>query len=71
MHWTPVHLDVVVPDTDHALERAVAAGATRESEIETDEHGSWVACADPFGHGFCLIRPRMTDGVAIVRDGDA
>jgi len=57
-HWTPVHLDVVVPDIERALERAVEAGATLESEIETDEHGSWVSCADPFGHGFCFICPR-------------
>ena len=29
-HWTPVHLDFVVPDIDAAVERALAAGATLE-----------------------------------------
>lgn len=57
-HWTPVHLDFRVTDIRVALERAIAAGAVAESEIQTDEHGSWVTCADPFGNGFCFIEPR-------------
>src|SRR5690606_5973440 len=31
-HWTPVHLDFVVPDLLEAERQAVAAGAKRESE---------------------------------------
>jgi predicted enzyme related to lactoylglutathione lyase len=54
-HWTPVHLDFVVPDIDAALHRAVAAGARLEGDIRTDAWGRLAVLADPFGHGFCLI----------------
>jgi lactoylglutathione lyase len=54
-HWTPVHLDVVVDDLEGALGRAVAAGATVETEIRVEPWGKIVQLADPFGHGFCLI----------------
>lgn len=54
-HWTPVHLDFHVDDLKAALERAVAAGATREQFFDDPEHGSAAFCADPFGHGFCLL----------------
>ena len=57
-HWTPVHLDFRVTDIRAALQRALEAGAVAESEIQTDEHGSWVTCADPFGNGFCFIQPK-------------
>jgi len=54
-HWTPVHVDFVVDDIDAAVERALAAGAKRESE-RIDWRGSkCVTFSDPFGHGFCLI----------------
>ena len=54
-HWTPVHVDFVVDDIDAAVARALAAGATRESE-RIDWRGSkCVTFSDPFGHGFCLI----------------
>jgi catechol 2,3-dioxygenase-like lactoylglutathione lyase family enzyme len=55
-HWTPVHLDVVVPDIAAALARAEAAGARRESDVQVNAWGSIAAFADPFGHGFCLIQ---------------
>lgn len=55
-HWTPVHLDFVVPDLDEALRRAVAAGATLEGEARTHKWGRIAVLADPFGHGFCLIQ---------------
>jgi predicted enzyme related to lactoylglutathione lyase len=55
-HWTPVHLDIVVPEIKVALERAVAAGATLEGEITTHKWGHIALMADPFGHGFCLIQ---------------
>ena len=54
-HWTPVHLDVVVPDIEAALARAERAGAAREGEIQTHRWGRIATLADPFGHGFCLI----------------
>jgi predicted enzyme related to lactoylglutathione lyase len=54
-HWTPVHLDVVVDRIDHALTRAVAAGAQAETEIRVESWGKIVTLADPFGHGLCLI----------------
>ena len=55
-HWTPVHLDLAVPDLDAALARAVAAGAVPEVEIREHTWGRIVALADPFGHGFCLLQ---------------
>ena len=55
-HWTPVHLDFVVPDMDAAVARAVAAGATRESGVERHAYGRLVLMADPFGNGFCLLQ---------------
>lgn len=55
-HWTPVHLDLAVPDLDAALARAVAAGALLEGEPRHAAWGSIVQVADPFGHGICLIQ---------------
>jgi predicted enzyme related to lactoylglutathione lyase len=55
-HWTPVHLDFVVPDISVALTRARGAGATLEGEIRTYKWGHIAIMADPFGHGFCLIQ---------------
>ena len=55
-HWTPVHLDFAVDDVVAAFARAVAAGATAESEVETHDWGSIAYVADPFGHGVCLIQ---------------
>jgi len=54
-HWTPVHLDFVVPKIEPAVERARNAGARLEGEVRTDKWGRIAAMADPFGHGFCLI----------------
>ena len=54
-HWTPVHLDFVVPDIEAAVRQAVAAGATVEDEIDTHTWGRIAHMADPFGHGICLI----------------
>jgi len=55
-HWTPVHLDFVVPDLDQSVARAKSAGATVESEIETHAWGRIALLADPFGNGFCLLQ---------------
>jgi predicted enzyme related to lactoylglutathione lyase len=54
-HWTPVHLDVVVPDIEAALARAEAAGALVEQPVRSAAWGRLAVLADPFGHGFCLI----------------
>ena len=54
-HWTPVHLDVVVPDLAAAVARAIAAGATEESPAAGHSWGKIAMLADPFGHGFCLV----------------
>jgi predicted enzyme related to lactoylglutathione lyase len=55
-HWTPVHLDFVVPDIQAASERARAAGAIPEGPMRTESWGHIAMFADPFGHGFCLIQ---------------
>ena len=55
-HWTPVHLDFVVPDIEPALQRAVSAGARLEKPIQTSKWGRLALLADPFGHGFCLVQ---------------
>ena len=57
-HWTPVHLDVVVPDLDAALAQAVAAGAAVEPPPRDATYGRIAILADPFGHGLCLIEFR-------------
>jgi predicted enzyme related to lactoylglutathione lyase len=54
-HWTPMHLDFVVPQIDPILARATMAGARLEGEVETHVWGRIAVLADPFGHGFCLI----------------
>ena len=55
-HWTPVHLDFVVPELDTAVRRALDAGATIEGDIETHRWGRIAHLADPFGHGICFIQ---------------
>lgn len=54
-HWTPVHLDCVVPDLDAALRRAQAAGATLDKDVQKRKWGRLAVLADPFGNGFCLL----------------
>jgi predicted enzyme related to lactoylglutathione lyase len=54
-HWTPVHLDFIVPGIEPAVARARRAGAQIEGEIRTHKWGRIAVMADPFGHGFCLI----------------
>jgi predicted enzyme related to lactoylglutathione lyase len=62
-HWTPVHVDFVVDDIDAAVERALAAGAKRESACVEWRGSKCVTFSDPFGHGFCLIEfPPGGDG---------
>jgi catechol 2,3-dioxygenase-like lactoylglutathione lyase family enzyme len=54
-HWTPVHLDFVVPDIRAAVARALAAGATLERDVTGHAYGKLALLADPFGNGFCLL----------------
>lgn len=54
-HWTPVHLDFIVPDLDAAVARLVGLGATLDRPIQTAEYGRMANMADPFGNGFDLI----------------
>ncbi len=54
-HWTPVHIDFVVDDLEAATRRALAAGATQESECVSWRGSECITFSDPFGHGFCLI----------------
>ena len=55
-HWTPLHLDFVVPDVDAAVERAVEAGARVDEPATNRSWGRIAILADPFGHGFCLLQ---------------
>jgi predicted enzyme related to lactoylglutathione lyase len=55
-HWTPVHLDFEVEDVEATVERALAAGAKLEGEIQTLPWGRIAMMSDPFGHGFCVLQ---------------
>jgi len=55
-HWTPLHMDFVVPDLDAALTRALAAGAVLEATPSQHAYGRLALLHDPFGHGFCLLQ---------------
>ncbi len=54
-HWTPIHLDIIVPDIEAAVEKAVSAGAQLEKPVTVYEWGKHALMVDPFGHGFCFI----------------
>ena len=64
-HWTPVHLDFIVPDLDQAVNRALKAGASLDREVQSREYGRIANMADPFGNGFDLIE-FSTDGYAVL-----
>ncbi len=55
-HWTPVHIDLAVPDIERAVAKATAAGAVLEAPVTTTAWGKLALMADPFGHGFCLLQ---------------
>jgi catechol 2,3-dioxygenase-like lactoylglutathione lyase family enzyme len=57
-HWTPVHVDLVVPDLEPALRRALEAGAVLERPVVERSWGRMANLADPFGHGLCLVEFR-------------
>jgi predicted enzyme related to lactoylglutathione lyase len=55
-HWTPVHLDFEVNDVEAAVQRALAAGAKLEGDVQTFPWGRIAMMSDPFGHGFCILQ---------------
>lgn len=65
-HWTPVHLDLAVDDLEAAINRAVLAGARKESDITSHAWGRMCLLADPFGHGVCLLD--LTPGYDAIAD---
>ena len=67
-HWTPVHLDFVVPHLEPAIDAALAAGALLEVPAAEHPWGRIARFADPFGHGFCLIEFSSRGYDAIVID---
>ena len=67
-HWSPIHPDFVVEDIEHATEKVIRAGATRESETCTAPYGKLAMFADPFGHGFCLIEFNALGYDALIPD---
>ena len=57
-HWTPVHLDFVVPDLDAAVRQALGAGAKLDQDPAAREWGRIAILSDPFGNGLCLLEMR-------------
>ena len=54
-HWTPVHLDLHVPDRDVVLARVRAEGGAIEREFRTRGPMPVAFCSGSFGNGFCVI----------------
>lgn len=54
-HWTPVHVDFRVQDFEATLKRALVAGAKAEQVHRVPGYPPVAFCADPFGHGFCIV----------------
>ncbi|HEY0094307.1 MAG TPA: VOC family protein, partial [Archangium sp.] len=50
--------DFTVTDLEAAVQRARAAGATLERDIQEQKWGRMANLADPFGNGFCLLEFR-------------
>jgi predicted enzyme related to lactoylglutathione lyase len=57
-HWTPVHVDIHVPDLDAVLEKVKSAGGAVEMEFTNQGPMPVGFCSDPFGNGFCVIEER-------------
>ena len=53
-HWTPVHLDFVVPELEAAIDRSQRAGA--RGGIQVFAWGRMALMSDPFGNGFCFVQ---------------
>ncbi len=50
-----IHLDFATWDIPGEMERVIGLGGSVLGEIQGDEAGQFVVCADPEGHEFCLI----------------
>lgn len=57
-HWTPVHLDIEVEDVDATVAAVERLGGRFETRHGAPGWREVAFCADPFGHGFCLLGPR-------------
>jgi predicted enzyme related to lactoylglutathione lyase len=55
-HWTPVHVDFVVPELQAAVDRALRAGAKIEGGVQVFSWGRMATISDPFGNGLCLVQ---------------
>ena len=54
-HWTPVHLDFIVPDLDKKVASLIGLGASLDRDVRLQDYGKIANMADPFGNGFDLI----------------
>ena len=76
-HWTPTHLDFVVPDLEIAVDRVRALGATLDRDIQERPWGRMANLGDPFGNGFCLLEFRgggydaMSEAAAVAPPAEA
>ena len=57
-HWTPVHLDFHVDAFEPAVEAVARLGGVVEQVHRREGFPPVAFCADPFGHGFCILGPR-------------
>ena len=57
-HWTPVHIDIEVPNLQRAVDRALEYGARLEGQEADKMWGNIATLSDPFGNGFCLVEAR-------------
>lgn len=57
-HWTPVHLDFHVDDVEATVAAVERLGGTVEQGHAVPGRSRVAFCADPFGHGFCILGPR-------------
>lgn len=56
-----MHLDLLVDDLDHEVQRLEALGATRVGAAARQEFGqTWYVLADPEGNEFCVARDPQT-----------
>lgn len=60
-HWTPVHLDLHVDDFEAAVAAVERLGGRVEQRRRPPGRGPVAFCADPFGHGFCVLGPREAE----------
>lgn len=68
-HWSPVHLDLVVPEIGAAVKQLVDAGAKLDREIQEQAWGRMANLSDPFGNGLCVLELRGKGYDAIAQNG--